>query len=213
MSTKISKKRFIEILKKLIRREIDEASTSVNVPGYMTPYAFSGKGKMDRRDSVASGSGLKKVDEAKFAVTIDLGQKVGDGKVIVDAGSKGAAIQMVAKRLKQGRNGIKSISRVQPAFGKQIDKKTESVNEGRYHDWRNDESLTPRQKIGRSIREVKNSLNQLSKMIDFNVRLKNELSVDSGSYWKTTHKALNNISERLVKLANKVGKLQWTINT
>jgi len=212
MSTKINKKRFIEILKKLIRQEIDEASTSANVPGYMTPYAFSGKGKMDRRDSVASGSGLEKVDEAKFAVTIDLG-KVGDGKVIVDAGSKGAAITMVAKRLKQGRNGIKSISRVQPAFGKQIDKKTESVNEGRYHDWRNDESLTPRQKIGRSIREVKNSLNQLSKMIDFNVRLKNELSVDSGSYWKTTHKALNNISERLVKLANKVGKLQWTINT
>lgn len=207
MSTKINKNRFIEILKKLIRQEIDEASTSANVPGYMTPYAFSGKGKMDRRDSVASGSGLEKVDEAKFAVTIDLG-KVGDGKVIVDAGSKGAAITMVAKRLKQGRNGIKSISRVQPAFGKQIDKKTESVNEGRYHDWRNDESLTPRQKIGRSIREVKNSLNQLSKMIDFNVRLKNELSVDSGSYWKTTHKALNNISERLVKLANKVGKLQ-----
>ena len=207
MSTKINKNRFIEILKKLIHQEIDEASTSANVPGYMTPYAFSGKGKMDRRDSVASGSGLEKVDEAKFAVTIDLG-KVGDGKVIVDAGSKGAAITMVAKRLKQGRNGIKSISRVQPAFGKQIDKKTESVNEGRYHDWRNDESLTPRQKIGRSIREVKNSLNQLSKMIDFNVRLKNELSVDSGSYWKTTHKALNNISERLVKLANKVGKLQ-----
>ena len=195
------------MLRKIIRQEIDEASTSANVPGYMTPNAFSGKGKMDRRDSVASGSGLEKVDEAKFAVTIDLG-KVGDGKVIVDAGSKGAAITMVAKRLKQGRNGIKSISRVQPAFGKQIDKKTESVNEGRYHDWRNDESLTPRQKIGRSIREVKNSLNQLSKMIDFNVRLKNELSVDSGSYWKTTHKALNNISERLVKLANKVGKLQ-----
>jgi len=87
MSTKINKKRFIEILKKLIRQEIDEASTSANVPGYMTPYAFSGKGKMDRRDSVASGSGLEKVDEAKFAVTIDLG-KVGDGKVIVDAGSK-----------------------------------------------------------------------------------------------------------------------------
>ena len=195
------------MLRKIIRQEIDEASTSANVPGYMTPNAFSGKGKMDRRDSVASGSGLEKVDEAKFAVTIDLG-KVGNGKVIVDAGSKGAAITMVAKRLKQGRNGIKSISRVQPAFGKQIDKKTESVNEGRYHDWRNDESLTPRQKIGRSIREVKNSLNQLSKMIDFNVRLKNELSVDSGSYWKTTHKALNNISERLVKLANKVGKLQ-----
>ena len=211
MSTKISKKRFIELLKNIIRKEIEEASTTVSAGGgtgtgiyYDTPKAFS-TGSGHPTDGEVGG--YEKVDEAKFAVTIDLG-KVGDGKVIVDAGSKGAAITMVAKRLKQGRNGIKSISRVQPAFGKQIDKKTESVNEGRYHDWRNDESLTPRQKIGRSIREVKNSLNRLSKMIDFNVRLKNELSVDSGSYWKTTHKALNNISERLVKLANKVGKLQ-----
>ena len=246
MSTKISKKRFIELLKNIIRKEIEEASTTVSAGGgtgtgiyYDTPKAFSGKGKkdgvpLDRRKQVASGSGYEPVEEAKFAVTIDLGLKVGDGKVIVDAGSKGAAITMVAKRLKQGRGGIKSVSRVQPGFGKQVDKKIEGfasdaqrraafasgykakgkkkkkegVNEGRYHDWRNDESLTPRQKIGRSIREVKNSLKQLSKMIDFNVRLKNELKVNSGSYWKTTHKALNNISERLVKLANKVGKLQ-----
>jgi len=129
---------------------------------------------------------------------------------------------------------IKDVQRVQPTLGKQIDKKIEGfksdaqrraafasgykakgkkkkkegVNEGRYHQWRNDETLTPKQKIGRSMREVKNALNSLSKQIDFNVRLKNELNVDSSSYWKTTHKALNSISERLVKLANKVGKLQ-----
>ena len=208
MSTKISKNRFIEILKKLIRQEIDEASTSANVPGYMTPYAFSGKGKMDRRDSVASGSGLEKVDEAKFAVTIDLG-KVGDGKVIVDAGSKGAAITMVAKRLKQGRNGIKSVSRVQPSFGKQIDKRTE-VTEGKskYHTWKEDKTLTPKQKIGRAIREVRSSLSSLSKTIDRSVKLKTEMEVNSSDYWKTTHKALSKISERLVKMANKVGKLQ-----
>ena len=82
------------------------------------------------------------------------------------------------------------------------------VMEGKYHDYRNDESLTPKQKIGRSMREVRNSLTELSKLIDMNVRLKNELNVDSGSYWKNTHKALHKISERLVKLANKVGRLQ-----
>ena len=71
MSTKISKKKFIEMVRTLIRQEIDEASTSANVPGYMTPNAFSGKGKMDRRDSVASGSGYDKVDEGKFAVTFE----------------------------------------------------------------------------------------------------------------------------------------------
>ena len=82
------------------------------------------------------------------------------------------------------------------------------MNEGKYHQWRNDESLSPKQKIGRSIREVRDSLNELSRTIDMSVKLKNELKVDSSDYWKTTHKALGKISERLVKLANKVGKLQ-----
>ena len=41
----MKKSKFIEIIKKLIEREkkIKEASTSANVPGYMTPNAFSGK--------------------------------------------------------------------------------------------------------------------------------------------------------------------------
>ena len=277
MSTTINKKAFIEALRKLIRKELEEVSTSAATPGYMTPNAFSGKGKMDRRDSVASGSGFEKVNEAKFAVTIDMGQ-LGQGKVLVDAGSKGAAVTSVAKKLKQGRNGIISVSRVQPALGKQVDKKIESVNEvvkkevnavkkvlnnlkklkqdyskimkigdktlsrknfnkyweailnaeqeitklhqtlkghlvfgineGRYHDWRNDESMTPKQKIGISVREVRDALNELDKRIKMNLRLKTELNVDSRSYWKNTHKALNKISERLVKLANKVGSMK-----
>jgi len=82
------------------------------------------------------------------------------------------------------------------------------VREGKYHDYRNDESLSPKQKIGRSMREIRDSLNELNKLVKMNVRLKNELKVDSRSYWKNTHKALNKISERLVKLANKVGQLQ-----
>ena len=43
------------------------------------------------------------------------------------------------------------------------------VNEGRYHTWRNDESLSPKQKIGRSMREVRDSLNSLSKTTPFSV--------------------------------------------
>ena len=82
------------------------------------------------------------------------------------------------------------------------------VKEGKYHQYRNDETMTPKQKIGRSMREIRDSLNELDKLVKMNVRLKNELNVDSRSYWKNTHKALNKISERLVKLANKVGQLQ-----
>ena len=84
----------------------------------------------------------------------------------------------------------------------------ESVIEGQYNQYRNDETMTPKQKIGRSMREIRDSLNELDKLVKMNVRLKNELNVDSRSYWKNTHKALGKISERLVKLANKVGQLK-----
>ena len=103
---------------------------------------------------------------------------------------------------------IVGVSRVQPSLGKQIDKKIENVSEGRYHQYRNDDTLTAKQKIGISVREVRDKLTELSKLIDMNVKLKNELNVDSRTYWKNTHKAMSKISERLVKLANKVGKLQ-----
>jgi hypothetical protein len=83
----------------------------------------------------------------------------------------------------------------------------EIVKEGRYHQWRNDESLSPKQKIGMAMRETRDSLKELERTVQYNVRLKTELKVDSRDYWKTTHTALGKISERLVKLANKVGKL------
>ena len=85
--------------------------------------------------------------------------------------------------------------------------KRESVTEGKYHDYRNDESLSPKQKIGYSMREVRDKLTELDKLVKMNVRFKNEVGVDSTSYWKNTHNAMNKISERLVKLANKVGQL------
>jgi len=84
----------------------------------------------------------------------------------------------------------------------------ESVNEGRYHDWRNDESMTPKQKVGRSMREIRDALNELDKTVKMNLKLKTELNMKSEDYWKNTHKALTKISERLVKMANKIGNLK-----
>ena len=84
----------------------------------------------------------------------------------------------------------------------------EGLNEGRYHDWRNDESLTPKQKVGRSMREIRDALNELDKTVKMNLKLKTELNMKSEDYWKNTHKALTKISERLVKMANKIGNMK-----
>ena len=279
----MKRSKFIEIIKKLIERErkLKEASTTANVPGYMTPHAFSGKGKMDRRDSVASGSGYQKVnEEITSAGYSEIGKrgrylplatkefikalkKQDDREVIknieyiadlmdfmkdtlknkkynesINEQSKVIkSIDNLAKKNKYGTvtgtqmNG-KTANTIMKIYNhpkmkkrqKDLDNLTSDelvnltidrdvirilgLNEGKYHDYRNDESMTPKQKIGNSMREVRNALTELGKLIDMNVRLKNELNVDSRSYWKNTHKALQKISERLVKLANKVGKMQ-----
>ena len=202
----------VEVLRKYIReiikQELDEASVTGNIDGGegppKTPYAFSGKRKKDKdkeKRIATNSTGYSKVSEAKFHVRTQM------GSVIVDASGKGEAIMKVAKALKKGRKDIVSVNRVGVSKAKQIDKKLESVTEGKYHDYRNDESLTAKQKIGYSMREVRDKLNELDKLVKMNVRLKNEIGVDSTSYWKRTHTAMKKISERLVKLANKVGQL------
>ena len=134
-----------EIIRELIKNELEEASVTGNVAGYETPMAFSGGRKKDKKK-----------------------------KKNISTNSTGYDV----------------------------------VKEGKYHNYRNDESMTPKQKIGRSMREVRDGLQHLEGLVKMNVKLKNELKVNSQSYWKNTHKALNKISERLVKLANKVGQLQ-----
>ena len=208
MSTKIKLELLKKYIKELIKKELDEASVTGNIDGGegppKTPYAFRGKRKKDKdkeKKIATNSTGYAKVSEAKFHVKTEV------GSVIVDASGKAEAIMKVAKALKKGRKGVISANRVGVSKAKQVSQKLENVNEGKYHDYRNDESLTAKQKIGYSMREVRDKLNELDKLVKMNVRLKNEIGVDSTSYWKRTHTAMKKISERLVKLANKVGQL------
>ena len=206
-----------EIIRQLIKREMEEASVTGNLDGGAgpprMPYIFQTKPKSkkdkDKEDAITTAGGYMKVKEARFAVKFKLkpGGVDDTATIIVDATSKGEAKMRVAKSLKGGQKDIFDVTRVQSGAAKQIDKRLENVNEGQYHNYRNDDSMTPKQKIGFSMREVRDKLNELDKLVKINVRLKNELNVDSKTYWKRTHVAMKKISERLVKLANKVGQL------
>ena len=210
MSTKLEILR--KFIREIIKQELKEASVTGNIDGGegppKTPAAFRKKNsKKIKKAGHEEGHkdpaifGFTKVSEAKFHVKTEI------GSVIIDAGGKGDAVMKVAKALKKGRKGIISVNRVGVSKAKQVDKKLENVTEGKYHDYKNDESLTAKQKIGYSMREVRDKLTELDKLVKMNVRLKNEIGVDSTSYWKNTHNAMKKISERLVKLANKVGQL------
>ena len=203
----ISKNKLKELLRKLIQKEMEEASMTGNLDGGAgppkTPYMFQSKPKSkkdkEKEKKIATAGGYTKVTEAKFAVKFTLGGTSEDemATIIVDASSEGEAKMMVAKNLRKGKKAIISTKRLQMSKAKQVDKRLESVNEGQYHNYRNDDTMTPRQKIGLSMREVRDKLNELDKLVKINVRLKNELNVDSKTYWKRTHVAMKKISERL----------------
>lgn len=80
----------------------------------------------------------------------------------------------------------------------------ESINEGKYHNWRNDPTLKPKQKIGRAIREANNMLGQIEEMVASCARLKTEAGVQTGDYWKNTNKALLKIESKLVRVINNI---------
>ena len=208
------------------KEQIGEASMTGNLDGGegppKTPYAFQSKKKRGqdkkKEDEIATNStGFVKMNENKLnevvGKEVDAVNKVlkklkilrQDYIKIMKIGDKTLSRRNYNKYYESILNAEQEITKLHQTLKGHL---IAGINEGKYHQWRNDESLSPKQKIGRSMREVRDSLNGLSKTIDMSVRLKNELKVDTTDYWKTSHKALGKISERLVKLANKVGKLQ-----
>lgn len=89
-----------------------------------------------------------------------------------------------------------------------IKRLTAKLNEGKYHQWRNDESLKPRQKIGRSIREVNELLSKIEESISMSQRLKEEAGVQTSDYWKRTNSALLKIENKLVRITNKLKQVR-----
>jgi|TARA_R110002051_G_scaffold175420_1_gene245395 hypothetical protein len=209
-----------KLVRELIKQEIDEANSTASVGGsYNTPHAFGGSNKKGKKKGKAGykgghteptdGTGHFIADDPKLRK-----ESVKEARTINVEPNWEGMWRFFKQMAKTNPRDWKKMQRTMGSEWLKIDKmaqqkgwKSESINEGRYHAWRNDDSLSPRQKIGMSMRETRDSLKELEKMVQYNVRLKTELNVDSRSYWKNTHKALSKISERLVNLANKVGQL------
>jgi len=211
---------FRKLVRELVKQELDEANSTASVGGsYMTPHAFGGSNKKGKKkgkagytgghDDPTDGTGHFIADDPKLRK-----ESVKEARTInVEPNWEGMWRFFKRMAITNPRDW-KKMERTLGSDWLKIDKmaqqkgwKSESINEGRYHAWRNDDSKTPKQKIGMAMRETRDNLTELERMVNYNVKLKNELKVDSRDYWKNTHKALSKISERLVRLANKVGQL------
>jgi hypothetical protein len=218
--SRIKEDTFRKLIRELIKQEMEEANSTASVGGsYNTPHAFGGSNKKGKKKGKA---GYKGGHEDPTIGTDNFEPK--DPKLRKESVKEARTINVepnwegmwrfFKQMAKTNPRDWKKMQRTMGSEWLKIDKmaqqkgwKSESVNEGKYHDYRNDDTMTPKQKIGMAMRETRDSLKELESIVKNNVRLKTELNVDSRSYWKNTHKALSKISERLVNLANKVGQL------
>jgi len=70
-----------------------------------------------------------------------------------------------------------------------------------------DSKLSPAQKVNNAIKDVAKKLQEIEKVVGYTSRLKKESDIAGSTYGKSTHKALHKISERLLKISERIRSL------
>ena len=84
--------------------------------------------------------------------------------------------------------------------------KSTFLSEASYKEYKKDESLSSKQKVNKSIKEVASRLYKIERVINQNIKLKTEEGIDNKQYWKSTRKTLYKISERMMRIGEKLRK-------
>ena len=79
-----------------------------------------------------------------------------------------------------------------------------SVVKENYYQWKKDDTLSTKQKIAKSMSEIRNKITEIEKIVKHNVKLKNETRFKSDQYYKRTKGALNKISEKLMRTSKNI---------
>ena len=90
---------------------------------------------------------------------------------------------------------------------KELEDKLEQLIEATYKDYKNDDSMKAHQKVNKSIKEINRLMWEVEKIVNQNTKLKNEMGVHNGQYWKSTQRRFGKISERLLKVARNLKEL------
>jgi hypothetical protein len=76
-----------------------------------------------------------------------------------------------------------------------------------YREFKKDPNSTPKQKVNKGIAEVNKMLSEMEKIVNNNLRLKQETGVDSSHFWKSTGKRFAKINERMTRISNRLKEL------
>jgi hypothetical protein len=203
--------------------ELDEISTSGAVGSYMTPNAFA-----NASDATVQSGGMKRVKNVREAVSTPPTYRPGEYQkpeseeeeynekfpfAIDDAKwynrpMKYPSIDLTdtpSQAKKANQPPIKPVRPLADILGETVDSKYEQLIES-YRNFKKGDDK-PSSKVKRTIQEIAMKLREIETMVEYNSRLKTESGVTSSHYGPSTTKALNKISERLIKISERVRAL------
>ena len=108
--------------------------------------------------------------------------------------------------MKKTKDTNKHYRKMESTYKRMIDQ-MEGLNEVSYRDYKKDPTSTPQQKVNRGIQEVNRMLAEMEKIVGNNLRLKQEMGVDSSHFWKATGRRFAKINERMTRISNRLREL------
>jgi hypothetical protein len=194
--------------------EIDEMSTTGGVAGYQTPNAFA---KAD--DDTVEVLGYKRVNESKPPVskqhvpghyqTVEFDEEVQNDKFpfsIDEADWWNREMEYPSKDITNTPGTAhKKDQEMKKRVAEMLESKYEQLVEG-YRDFKSGDDK-PSKKIKSTIQEIAKKLREIETLVNYNSKLKTESGVTSSAYGPSTTKALTKISERLIKISERIRSL------
>lgn len=106
-----------------------------------------------------------------------------------------------------GYKKVKPSSKKDESLYKKVSSEMFLMNEISYNEYKNDPISTPHKKINQSIKFINRGLSEIEKVVNQNVKLKQESGVSNSQYWKSSRQNLVKISERLIRISNRLKDL------
>jgi len=234
MSMEKNLKEILDEILDEVQKELDEATTTGNVDGYQTPYAFSkGNKHKKRKKKIATqlgysvvGGDIDNINEVKYYITRNQGR--GRGKSLVGGYDLKKNKKLPPKEFRTFKDAEKEVKRLQntqkgiPGGGsayfvtdKKMNRLKESVNEAkvkrpvnRWLELKNDESMHPHKKMAMGLKELKYQLRETEKFFNWYNKIKTINELDSDKYWKRTNSHIYTIKEKLIKIAKTIQEIE-----
>jgi len=123
----------------------------------------------------------------------------------------------VINKLKDTRNKSNSskkieiqkiIDNIEGDYNKGKYLKLESINENRWLELKNDDSMHANKKLAVGLKELKNQLSEVEKFFRWYNQIKTMNELDSNQYWKRTNSHIYKIKERIINIARTLQEIE-----